>query len=479
VESNFNKHLMQVDHNQPLPSEFDWDNMKEGIFDKIQSMEQEQAAQKSKDDSRKRIGFILFLFSSLILGLFLFSQNFIQDPDSEALDVIPLSKQDRNLTTSDDIERSTSSTRMTSPVEPNKEYNQNPKEESRLSTHIASEPHQDSEKTTVAQIDLYESLVNGPLHEIDPLNKIQNIDRIEDAPVKNSPTDSDFNSIQEIKLSKVKSQIPGLQTLSTNILGPISLASPMLYIVDIPRPDTISYLDIDRKKSPHQLILEGGPTFWNQGYGKNKPESAQYEAPILSFQLQGHYMRSLKGNHFVMLGLQYQQLESRFQYNKTIEDYPIILEDTILQVRNNVVTGDQTIRRGDVETSVLAERNVQHYNISRLIKLSMGMGKSWRFHSFQTDVYLGGMLNSWVQNQGRTLSKDEVVDYSGASNSLFQNQFTAEGMMGIRLHYDLNPNIALSTGLQAQKSLMNWSNQNGINQYPASINWSIGLKYTL
>ncbi|MEL6629557.1 MAG: hypothetical protein AAFQ92_28985, partial [Bacteroidota bacterium] len=75
--------------------------------------------------------------------------------------------------------------------------------------------------------------------------------------------------------------------------------------------------------------------------------------------------------------------------------------------------------------------------------------------------------------------KDEVVDYSGASNSLFQNQFTAEGMMGIRLHYDLNPNIALSTGLQAQKSLMNWSNQNGINQYPASINWSIGLKYTL
>ncbi|MEO1417182.1 MAG: hypothetical protein AAFW00_17995 [Bacteroidota bacterium] len=466
---------MQGDHNQPLPPEFDWDNMKEGIFDKIQSLEQEQAPQKRKDDSRKRVGFILFLFSSLILGLFLRSQNFMQDPGSETLDVIQLSGQQENPTASDDIEKSTLPIHMASPTAPNRDTHQNLKEKDRLTTHIASESHQVVEKSATTQTDIKQSPTNDPIHEIDPLNKFQNIDRIEATPGKNSSAHRDFAHLSKIELLGVRCQTPGIQALSTS---PMSLESTLFSTVDIPT-DTISYPATDPKQSPHQLILEGGPAFWNQGYGKNKPASAQYEVPILSFQLQGHYMRNLKSNYFMMIGLQYQQLESRFQYSKTIEDYPIILEDTVLQVRNNVVTGDQTIRRGDVETSVLAERSVQHYNTSRLFKLSMGMGKSWRFRSFQADAYLGGTLNSWVRNQGRTLSNDEVVDYNGASNSLFQNQFTAEGILGTRLHYDLNPKLALIMGFQAQKSLMNWSKQNGIHQYPASIHLLMGLKYTL
>ncbi|MEL7534153.1 MAG: hypothetical protein AAFN10_22805, partial [Bacteroidota bacterium] len=181
----------------------------------------------------------------------------------------------------------------------------------------------------------------------------------------------------------------------------------------------------------------------------------------------------------IMAGLQYQQLASRFEYNSTIQDYQITLEDTIIQVQKNLLSGEENIIRGDVELSVPAERRVVHYNTSKLLKLSLGVGKSWRLNSFQVDTYLGGALNSLVQNQGRTLHDESIIDFSGASNSLIKNQFTADGILGGRLHYYLKQNLGLTIGCQVQKSLMNWSNQDNIKVLPATFSLQLGLSYAL
>jgi len=236
---------------------------------------------------------------------------------------------------------------------------------------------------------------------------------------------------------------------------------------------------IPQLKPTHQLIFEGGITFWKPAYGSTQPGRAQYESQLPSFQLQGHYMKSLNENFFFMAGLQYQRLESRFDYNTSIENYPITLQDTIIQVRNNLATREQTIVRGDVEQLVEAERIIRHYNTTQLFKVSAGIGKSWHFRSFQTDLYLGGALNTVVQNQGRSLYQGEIIDYYGASNSIFQNQMTVDGMVGARLHYFFTRKVGIMTDLQLQRSLMNWSNQEAVNFYPTSFGLQWGLSYSL
>jgi hypothetical protein len=97
----------------------------------------------------------------------------------------------------------------------------------------------------------------------------------------------------------------------------------------------------------------------------------------------------------------------------------------------------------------------------------------------QADVYLGAALNGIGSNRGRRLSQDSIIDYDESSNSIFKNQLMVDAIFGARLHYFLEEGIGVTAGLQAQKSLTNWSNQADINYYPFSIGLQLGLSYRL
>lgn len=416
---------MQGDQHQPLPPELDWSNMKDGIFDKIQSIEQQETSQTSDSFAGKRSLLLLLLFE-LAFILFLLSQPMVKDLTPEAAAIVHLPETDLNRRASTDIEKA------------------RPTNQIAFFADSLIEPDQImAAKSTLSSI----SETSSPL--------------------------------SETGIAYIMSEVPDLQPSILGIFDPISQEKTDHYTPDIRKMDSAYNPFVQPIKSRNQLILEGGINFWDEGYGNTEPERAQYEVPLSSFQLQGYYMKAFRRNYFLMAGLQYQQLESRFEYNSTIQDYKITLKDTIIQVRKNLLTGDETILRGDVEQYVQAERRVRHYNKIQLLKASVGIGKSWRFHSFQTDVYLGGALNGLVQNQGRTLHQDTILDYNGTSNSLFQNQLTLDGILGARLHYYLNPKIGLTTGLQVQKSLMNWSMEDNIAHYPTSFSLQLGLSYSL
>lgn len=228
-----------------------------------------------------------------------------------------------------------------------------------------------------------------------------------------------------------------------------------------------------------QLILEGGITFWNEGSSQNMPNKNRYEKPLMSFQIQGNYSRGLNHNFFFMTGFQYQQLESRFEYSTIIPDYVITLQDTVVQVRNNLLTGRQEKIYGDVQQTVEAERNVVHYNTTQLFKVSLALGKSWYFNGMQADVYLGTALNTLAFNTGRTLVREALTDYSGRGNSVIENNYGVEGFAGARFHYFLDPRTALTGGFQVQKSLTNWTALENTRLYPISIGLQLGVSYNL
>lgn len=472
---------MQGSNTEPLPPELDWNNMKDGIFDKIQALEQEASSQRNNRRSGRRTGLFILLFFVCTLGLFSFFQHMITDSDAESNNLVQFSE---NQKLADEQNRASHNNSDSTP--PNREKlsgeviakeNKTTNAKELSLGYEESEPNQDSRKYESPQTNRNHVQKGSHRNEKDPPNKFQ--DRAEATQRIPDTVKDPLRPLTDDKFTGLMAQIPELQTLPPYGFVEISLDKIQDSIFGIQKIDNAFRPRIRHDRSPDQLILEGGLTFWEEGFGNIKPERAQYESPLPSFQLQGHYMRSLNRNFFVMAGLQYQQLESKLRYNNTIQDYKVVIEDTIIQVQNNAITGEQRLIRGDVEQFVQAERRVRHYNKTQLFKLSLAIGKNWRFNSFQTDVYLGGALNTLVHNQGRMFYESEIMDYAGTSNSFFNNQWKVDGVLGARIHYFLNHSIGVNMGFQTQKSLMNWSNHSDINFYPVSFNMQLGLSYSL
>ncbi|MEL6357008.1 MAG: hypothetical protein AAFQ37_08780, partial [Bacteroidota bacterium] len=234
-----------------------------------------------------------------------------------------------------------------------------------------------------------------------------------------------------------------------------------------------------RSISSRQIWLGGGVSWWNIGYGNTKPERAEFEQTILSYQGQFNFVQPLKRGLVLHLGLNYLQLNSRFNWSSEIEDYEVVLEDTIVQIQRNVFTGAQTAVRGSLSLMVLAERRVQHYNSMRLFQIPISIGKSWGNDRWQSSVLVGGIINIPLSITGRTLYQGEVVDYDDASMEIWSNKLGFGATLSGGLNYKLTDRFGVTTMLQFQQSITNWSAEQEVNIRPSVLNWSLGLSYTL
>ncbi|MCB9263458.1 MAG: hypothetical protein H6558_00380 [Lewinellaceae bacterium] len=228
-----------------------------------------------------------------------------------------------------------------------------------------------------------------------------------------------------------------------------------------------------------RLSLVGGATWWNMGYGQAKPERYAYERTIISHQAGLHYIHPLKKDFTLLLGLQFQQLENRFDWSAAVDDYTITLTDTVVQIRTNTLTGEQTVVRGDVELTVPAKRTVRHYNTTQLFQIPLAIGKTWAVKSWQADVFIGSTLNIFSANEGRTLYQGELLDYDGTHTGFANNRWKIHGMLMGNLTYRLSNHVGITGGIQFQKSLSNWSTEQNIQMHPHVIIGKIGLQYTL
>ena len=215
------------------------------------------------------------------------------------------------------------------------------------------------------------------------------------------------------------------------------------------------------------------------GYGQAKPERYAYERTIISHQAGLHYIHPLKKDFTLLLGLQFQQLENRFDWSAAVDDYTITLTDTVVQIRTNTLTGEQTVVRGDVELTVPAKRTVRHYNTTQLFQIPLAIGKTWAVKSWQADVFIGSTLNIFSANEGRTLYQGELLDYDGTHTGFANNRWKIHGMLMGNLTYRLSNHVGITGGIQFQKSLSNWSTEQNIQMHPHVIIGKIGLQYTL
>ena len=513
--NNNNKPFQQDDGLQPLPPGLEWNNMKDGILGKMQSIEKAELSSANNKSSKKRTWLFLsfFLLLSLIFsaGLFVLQQ---QDPSGHrqetgtaALTTAPGYEDQESangVNTTPDHPADNTGEAIPAPAGTATPTDLLPsREETALSqgggsgesevasakSAVANDLLQANEETALPQgggSPRRTQTESGELSTSLPAaEQAQNHDGPDETRLPASHNAGETADDRPAPLTGPQpgaapaTYIPGIDGIlpypATNLLSGTAIPSPY----NTGQADSVATPVIPRSKPVNQLVLEGGINFWNEGYGNSSPDRKLYEAPIPSFQVQGSYMKGLKGGYFLMAGLQYQQLESRLDYRDIMEDYQVILKDTIVEVRTNLMTGQETLIRGDAVQTVRAERIVRHYNKTQLLKTSLAFGKSWRFHHFQTDVYLGGALSGILANQGRMVYQDSVIDYNGTSNLFYQNRWTVDGVAGTRFHYFPYQKLGITAGFQAQRSLMNWSKQSDIRFYPLSFGLQFGLSYSL
>ncbi|MCI5080649.1 MAG: hypothetical protein MRY78_03100, partial [Saprospiraceae bacterium] len=231
--------------------------------------------------------------------------------------------------------------------------------------------------------------------------------------------------------------------------------------------------------STNRIALMSGVTQWTMGYGSEKPERASHEQNIISFQAQLNYIHRLKKDYTLMIGLQFQQLETRFDWSTALDDYTVILKDTIIQVRTNLLTGQQTEVRGDIEVNVPAVRTVRHYNRVQLYQIPIAVGKTWKIRNWQADLMAGTAVNILSENQGRTLYQGELQYYQGTSTRFIENQWAIHGLLMGRVTYQVNDYFGLSAGFQFQKSITNWSAEPDIRMHPNFFSGELGISFML
>jgi hypothetical protein len=224
--------------------------------------------------------------------------------------------------------------------------------------------------------------------------------------------------------------------------------------------------------------LDFGPSTWGNASNPKDWNNQTYLQSQSSFQVQGYYQKPLGRSTFILGSIQYQVLNSRLSYRKTLYNYPLILGDTVVAIHRNLVTGQMEKLYGNVNTLTTAERIVIHHNTTNLVSFTLGYGTSWQFQKIWGDIYAGLAVNRITHHTGRVVYMDEIVDLTGPENPLIQTSSMTSMIAGTRLHYPLGAHFSLTSNLHLQQALINWSTSAMPALYPFVAALNLGVSYT-
>lgn len=476
MESNFkNINRALNEENPEIPEYLAWEKMEQGIFEKMESLSKpSKPSKKIKAKSNARaLELIATVMVLVILVLSILNLRAFQASlDSTPREGAPLSTMELLSQTKPDS--AAIPTKVDATIASQLKANENNLENISLPDSSSIQP-------------LASPVALNPINQVIINNELVNYSSQAIASTKNEV------SIQNL----VRVETPKNKSLNLGLESSQNLMPTELRLLASNDWDSFSYtnqnalLDSSVNDAPaaalgrfkpglgysNRLTLEGGLAWWNPSYISKVQMESQYERSLISFQLQASYLRPWREKYFYTVGLQYQQLESVFDYKEELSDYIVVLEDTIIRVENDIVSGRQTPIYGDVEARASAERHVIHYNQSRMLKAFGTFGRSWQFKSFQGDLYLGAAINTLVNNNGRLLYEEQILTYNGVENTAFSNLYKIDGLVGFRLLYPLNHKLSISSSIQWQKSLLDWGATNNRSLYPSSFGVQMGLSW--
>jgi hypothetical protein len=468
MDTNHSNNKRKSQNGQPaVPDYLQWDNMKEGILAKMDELESEA----SSLETAKRSVWKWWLMGALVLltGLIV-----LLSPENNLIPTAPVSADHERMTPEagslpSDTPIVPAIAPMSSPPESSTGISQ-PGEVVESKSPTATIKSSDNaratttrrEAQTVETIDSpAENLGTSPVQRWRE-NQSQKNGSPLTAPNREEEATQAFTKVAPIDLSVAPLTISPIQALATESskLG-AKPASPLAAAPKLTIPGA-------------SISLHTGVVIWYKA--DQLPEDAQ-EVALPSVFAQLDYRKTFAGHWTWSAGIQYQELYSRFNWNTQINDFSVTLTDTIIRVITNRTTGEQQLIRGDVTLETTASRRVQHYNRTRIVQIPFSLGRKWQYQRWIVDLALGGAINVRTEHKGRGLSAETIVDFSGSNTPLWDNQWGLSAVLRGQVSYPLSAQWRVSTQLQYQQSITNWSALQDQLQRPSLLQFGLGLDY--
>lgn len=226
----------------------------------------------------------------------------------------------------------------------------------------------------------------------------------------------------------------------------------------IPHRSNNSSTDKTSEKTTHTLSLFASPSTWKMNWDSEMSVETDLEKELWSFGYGARYQRNIKNNLFIRVGLDYQRLERRLEWNEIIEDYPLELKDVILSYQQNAVNSELVPIIGDTIVYVHAERNVRHFNRSEQIQIPFSLGYKKSVGQLQANFSGGVALAIWKRHQGQSIDDGILASYT--ERPIFNSDISISGFVEAGISYPISRKISIGFSLMAQKMYSNWSYSN-------------------
>ena len=239
------------------------------------------------------------------------------------------------------------------------------------------------------------------------------------------------------------------------------------------------YTEKELLSTRHRLGFASGMSIWAPTYSSILPDRAKFETQQISYSVQFHYQYYMKRNFYLITGLNLQQLQSRFDWSSTLENYKVTLSDVVVAEVTDAFTGQTDFVKGNITVEGEAERKVRNYNTTTLLQLPLGVGKEYQLGPLHLGLEIGCSINILGVSRGRTLYQNQVVALNQGGNQLFNSQWGINGFVGARLSYGISDQWSIDFGLSYQKAVNDWSLEENIQMRPQILQGSLGIGYQI
>jgi len=447
-DSNFKD---QSDQQSGLPEGFGWDDMKGGIYEKMQTT----------DTGKNNRHWILLLLLLLIVGGIgsWFMVEYLDNEETMTTPIAPIQENNKeNDTKSDNIRAKVNSSQQN--------------DSNHSTDNTLSQSNQKHEKIAVTKKKTIKSLrtnttqfankprksiFNNNLEEAKPI--IQNESNIPsrhntfEQPQKNETTDNlSLNAVA------VSSEMTTETSTTTNRIPSIDFGLIESKSSDIAPFKTPESTKASAFKKYLSLGLAGGIMNWTAFDAANI--NHDYVNGFLGYTINPSVSLSIRPKHALQMDYEYSTLEELFDYEGTHNIEVLTVNQPIRRVVSSL-TGNvmHTERKDTILSGNLYQRELK-YNQYKFHTLSLG----YRFDQATKKkssfgFYVGASYLLQLNGKGKRLNEQLNVIAFDNDNPLFQNnQFGLR--FGVHYNYQLNPNTQLFSQVMTTKYISNWELDN-------------------
>lgn len=456
--SNFEDKFSE--QNSELPEEFAWENMKEGIYEKVYI---------NAPTKKKKYWPILLLLLIVGCGGSWITFNLLDAPAQTETPMVvnPLIMDKSKKENSADYQSSI----LASPKMQDQEITIS-SVKSKMNQDTYSSNVDESSNTSLAKkIAATKNKYSVSIIEDKSIESIQN---------KNIQTKEAQEDNSTMNLTK--KQLDDTPLISSVWIKKINSTTPLLHkTINLrtasKRPTTTQNKNLFSIHAA-ELNLSSGIINWTANDPKNINHA--YTKGFPSLTINPSVSLFFKSKHALQIDYEYAALEEEFIYTGDRE-IEVLQENVVVREVVNSLTGEViSSEYGNVMSSGTRSYNEVKYNSFKLHALSLGYRYStniWNRSSI--GGYLGGSYLFHLNAAGRRLDDElDVLSFDG-NNPLFGgNQFGVR--LGIQYGFKINKQMTLTSQITSTKYLTNWEvSGSNSNTRPWLYSFQIGISRTL